>query len=187
MQKICFFFSVLTKNYYTTDFKMHFPPHQTFETFFLHLFAPRLLVLHLPLPCNALLVHCCTAWQGTSSNLQSADKHKCTGGNGLSCTFMCVCINKCAGILRWKHGKALPAYLWRTQTSLRCSRTQRRFWLASLSRSSWSAWGSPGPPSCPVPSKTTDPIEWSRMRFTMIIMITVLSCLRLAGWWFTPP
>lgn len=84
------FFSVLTKNYYTTDFKMHFPPHQTFETFFLHLFAPRSLVLRLPLPCDASLVHCCTAWQGTSSNLQSANKHKCTGRNGLMRFHVCV-------------------------------------------------------------------------------------------------
>lgn len=50
-------------------------------------------------------------------------------------------------------------YLWKRQIFLHCFHRRHQFWAASLSRSSWSAWGIQGRLSCPVPSKTTGPIE----------------------------
>lgn len=107
-----------------------------------------------------------------------------------------MCSRVCArNPMRWqkfiKTWKNSFFYLWKTQTSLRYFRTQRQFWRASLSRSSWSAWGSQGPPSCPAPSKTTGPIEMDKERI-IITIIVVSNCFKTSshvhsGWRSTLP
>lgn len=85
------------------------------------------------------------------------------------CAWACVCTNEMhcnAQVRTWTFS---PAHLWRTQTFPRCSRIRRRSWLANPSRSSWSAWGSRAPPSCPAPSRTTDPVG------RVIITVTAVS------------